>query len=75
MAVIIEQEWQPNYKRVKCNCCNSILKHLNVDEKQENHIDGYFGPETIAYIICPNCGDKVITLAMCENYYFDNRIK
>lgn len=75
MAVIIEQEGQPNYKRVKCNCCNSILKYLNADEKQDNHIDGYFGTETIAYVICPKCGDKVITWAMCETEYFDNRIK
>lgn len=48
MSVIIEQKGEPDYKRVKCNCCNSILRYLDVDEKQDNYADGYFGPETVA---------------------------
>ncbi len=75
MAVIVEQEGNPNYKKVKCNCCNSILKYLDVDEQQDNYIDGYFGPETVAYIICPNCGDRVLTWAMCATDFADYRIK
>lgn len=75
MSVIIERKGEPDYKRVKCTCCNSILRYLEVDEKQDNYADGYFGPETIAYIICPNCGNKVLTWAMCATDFADYRIK
>lgn len=75
MAVIIEQEGEPKYHRVQCTCCKSVLRFLNTDEKEDCEIDGYFGPETIKYVICPKCGDKVVTWAMCDNAYVDNRIK
>lgn len=44
MSIITEQKGEPNYKRVKCGCCNSILRYLSPDEQQDNLIDEYFGP-------------------------------
>lgn len=75
MAVIVEQEGNPNYKKVKCKCCNSILRYLDVDEQQDNHINGYFGLESVWSIFCPVCGTDVITRAMCEDGIVDYRIK
>ena len=58
-------------KKVKCTCCNSVLCYPSPDE----HIDRYSGPETIAYIICLECGNKVITWAMDATDFVDDRIK
>ena len=75
MAVIVEQEGNPNYYKVQCNFCNSILKYLPSNEIQINNMDGHFGPETIWSVICPVCGTKVITHAISEDEVVDYRIK
>ncbi len=75
MAVIVEQEGQLNYHKVRCDECKSILKYLAFDEKQINLMDGYFGQESIWSIYCPICGNEVITHAMCADDVVDNRIK
>ena len=75
MAVIVEQEGELKYRKVQCNKCKSILKYLSSDEKQTNHMNGYFGPESIWNVICPVCGTKVITRAISEDGIVDNRIK
>lgn len=75
MAVIVEQEGNLNYYKVQCNFCNSILKYLLSDEIQVNHMDGYFGPESIWSVVCPVCGTEVVTHAMCEDGVVDYRIK
>lgn len=74
MAVIIEQEGNPNYHKVQCNFCNSILKYLSSDEIQVNQ-DGFFGPEFVWSVICPVCKTEIVTRAMCEGGLVDYRIK
>lgn len=75
MAVIVEEEGNLNYRKVRCNECDSMLKYLPLDEKQTNHMEGYFGPESIWSIICPVCGTEVITHAICGESIVDFRIK
>lgn len=75
MAVIVEQEGQLNYRKVRCDECKSVLKYLASDEKQTNHMDGYFGPESIWSVVCPVCGIEVVTRAMGEDGLVDYRIK
>lgn len=75
MAVIVEQEGTPIYHKVRCDCCNSLLKFLHIDEKQIDNIDGYFGPELIWYVSCPICGSMVMTRATNDSSVVDYRIK
>lgn len=75
MAVIVEQEGQLNYHKVRCDECKSVLKYLPSDEIQTNHMDGYFGPESIWSIRCPVCGTEVVTHAMCADGVVDYRTK
>lgn len=75
MAVIVEQEGNLKYYKVQCGFCNSILKYLNSDEKEVYNPNGYFGPESRYYIICPICKNKVLTYACCEDGLVDYRIK
>lgn len=73
MAVIIERKGEPDYKRVKCTCCNSILRYLDVDEK--TIIQMAILAQRQSPISCPNCDDKVLTWAMCATDFADYRIK
>lgn len=75
MAVIVEQEGQLNYRKVRCDEYKSVLKYLPFDEIETNHMDGYFGPETIWSVRCPVCGTEVVTRAMCADDAVDYRIK
>ena len=39
MAIIVEEEGNLNYRKVRCNEYDSMLKYLPLDEKQTNHME------------------------------------
>lgn len=73
MAIIIEKEGKLKYHKVKCSSCGSILKYLDNDEHGYNS-EGIYGLESIYYIVCPLCNDKIYTRVFSEADYIDFRI-
>ena len=50
------------YKRITCRKCASILQYLPIDLRNQKSTDYGGGTDYVEFIICPTCGNEVITL-------------
>lgn len=76
MAVIVEQEGDIKYNRVKCCNCDATLKYSNLDEN-ERFIGGRYSelPRVEGFVKCPLCDGDVVTWSQTCEGLIDNRIK